>query len=438
MKHAPDITINSAHAVLDTVVVDGQEKANENRSRRSIGEELHILMLEDNSTDADLIKRALRDAGIEVSFIVVSTRDEFESELIHRPPNIILSDHSLPGFNGTVALEIAKEKAPHVPFIFVTGVLGEEVVIETLKLGATDYVLKAHLSRLVPAVKRALREAQERWDRERAEEKLRNSHEQLRALNTYLQQVREEERTRIAREVHDELGQALTGLKLDLIWLAGKLPKHARPLLRKIKAMSGQIDSTVQIIRRVATELRPGILDNLGLIAAIEWQATEFQDRTGIICDLKIEVEETMLDPELTTACFRIFQETLTNIIRHAKATRVDVNLSHDRVGDDDTLVLTVRDNGRGIAEKEIVNAMSIGLIGMRERAAQVGGDVLFFGLPGQGTTVTMRLPLLTPLEEKKTRKPDCATSWGEKATRLPLTAMGVAGADKVGRDPTA
>lgn len=409
MKHASDITLNSAHAVFDTVVVNGQEQESDNRTRRSMAEELHILMLEDSAADADLTKRALRDAGINVSFVVVATRDEFESELIHRPPNIILSDHALPGFNGAVALEIAKEKAPHVPFIFVTGVLGEEVVIETLKLGATDYVLKAHLSRLVPAVKRALREAQERWDRERAEENLRSSHEQLRALNTYLQQVREEERTRIAREVHDELGQALTGLKLDLIWLAGKLPKHARPLLRKIKAMSGQIDSTVQIIRRVATELRPGVLDNLGLIAAIEWQATEFQDRTGIFCDLKIEVEETMLDPELSTVCFRIFQETLTNIIRHAKATRVDVNLSHDRVGDDDTLVLTVRDNGRGIAEGEIVNAMSIGLIGMRERAAQVGGDVLFFGLPGQGTTVTMRLPVLTPLEEKKPRKRDSA-----------------------------
>lgn len=411
MKHAPEIVTHQAQAILDAVVVNGHAPGDSARLRRSVTEELHILLLEDNSADAGLTKRALRDAGIEVSFVVVETREEFESELIHRPPNLILSDHSIPGFSGVVALEIAKERSPHVPFIFVTGVLGEEVAIEMLKLGATDYVLKAHLYRLVPAVKRALREAQERRERERAEEKLRNSHEQLRALNNHLQQVREEERTRISREVHDELGQALTGLKLDLIWLSGKLPHQARQLRGKIKTMSAQIDSTIQIIRRVATELRPGILDNLGLVAAIEWQATEFEDRSGVFCDLKLEIEETLLDPEISTVCFRIFQETLTNIVRHAKASRVEVTLAHDRIDDDDAIVLTVRDNGRGISEGEIVNSTSIGLIGMRERAAQVGGDLLVFGLPGQGTTVTMRLPLPAPAATKKPERRDRASA---------------------------
>ena len=145
--------------------------------------------------------------------------------------------------------------------------------------------------------------------------------------------------------------------------------------------MSVHIDSTIRAIRRVATDLRPGILDSLGLVAAIEWQANDFQERTGIFCEVTVEVGETTLDSELTTVCFRIFQETLTNIIRHAQASHVEVNLSHHGDG----LVLTVRDNGRGISEKEIVNAASIGLIGMRERAAQVGGEVLFFGLPGAG-----------------------------------------------------
>lgn len=390
--------MSPAHGVLDAIVINGHGRkpgAVEARRMHRLPNELRILLLEDSAPHVELARHALADAGLNYSFVVVETREAFNAELSHRPPDLILSDYSLPGFDGSAALEIAKIRAPHVPFIFVTGVLGEEVAIEMLKQGATDYVLKTHLTRLAPAVKRALAEAQERRERERAEEKLRSSHEQLRALNTHLQHVREEERIRIAREVHDELGQALTGLKLDLSWLAKKLPRGARPLLRKIKAMSGQIDSSIHAIRRVATELRPGILDSLGLVAAIEWQANEFQERSGITCEMKTDMKEAILDPEFNTVCFRIFQETLTNIIRHAKATRVEVNLAHHG----DALVLTVRDNGRGITEREIVNATSIGLIGMRERAAQVGGEVLFFGLPGNGTTVTLRLPL--PAEEK-------------------------------------
>src|SRR5581483_10613149 len=228
---------------------------------------------------------------------------------------MILSDYAMPAFDGYTALAIAKEKVPNIPFIFVTGTMGEEVAIETLKKGATDYVLKTRLARLVPAVQRALREAEERRERQRAEEKLRRSHEQLRSLTTYLQYVREEERTRIAREVHDELGQALTGLKLDMSWLAGHLPKGNRTLQQKARTLSSGIDTTIQTVRRISTDLRPGILDNLGLVAAIEWQAQEFQLRTGILCTATTMVAETMWDQEFSTAFFRIFQETLTNII---------------------------------------------------------------------------------------------------------------------------
>src|SRR4029079_15127513 len=168
--------------------------------------------------------------------------------------------------------------------------MGEEVAIETLKNGATDYVLKHRLSRLVPSVHRALREAQERRERRRAEQQLRESHEQLRALSVYLQHVREEERTRIAREFHDELGQALTSCKMDLSWLAGRLPKNQRPLIDKARALTAHMDSTIRTVRRIATELRPGILDHLGLGAALEWQANEFQTRTGIRCEVRIDL----------------------------------------------------------------------------------------------------------------------------------------------------
>ncbi|MDO8539727.1 MAG: response regulator [Opitutaceae bacterium] len=349
---------------------------------------LRILLVEDSPPDVAMIKHILGKAGPEMSVIQVDTREAFENELNQRPPDLILSDYALPAFDGGRALEIAQQLAPQVPFIFVTGTLGEEVAIDMLKQGATDYVLKNRLTRLAPAVSRALSENAEKRERKRAEENLRRSHDRLRALSGHLQFVREEERTRLAREVHDELGQALTGLKLDLAWLSGQRA-GARGVKRKLKTMSGQIDATIHVVRRISTEMRPGVLDSLGLAPAIEWQAAEFQDRTQIRCEMKIELTEMIWEREFSTACFRIFQETLTNIIRHAKATRVEVRLARDG----EQMVLTVQDNGRGITEKEVGHAHSIGLIGMKERAAQLGGEVTFRGLPGQGTTVTLRAP---------------------------------------------
>lgn len=363
--------------------------------------ELHILLLEDNPSHAELVEQVMKEGGIRFSLTRVETREAFQQELETTPPDLILSDYALPSFDGCTALAITKEKKPGIPFIFVTGTMGEEVAIETLKNGATDYVLKTRLVRLVPSVWRALRETAERRERRRAEEQLRRSHKQLRALTTYLQYVREEERTRISREVHDELGQALTGLKLDLAWVAGNLPRNAHSLLQKIKTMSAGIDVTIQTVRRISTELRPGILDNLGLVAAIEWQASEFQTRTGIACVVSTTVSDTLWDQDFNTVFFRIFQETLTNIIRHANATRVDVHLAVEQ----GCLVLTVRDNGRGITDEEIANTRSIGLIGMRERAALVGGDIELQGRPGHGTTVVVRIPLPGPPAESAARQ---------------------------------
>ena len=348
-------------------------------------------MLEDDSADAELTKYALRKGGLNFSVSRVESREEYVQQLGEHPPALILSDYSLPGFNGHDALEIAQEKCPETPFIFVTGTMGEEVAIETLKSGATDYVLKTRLSRLMPAVTRALREAQARAEHRRAEEQLRESHEQLRALSVYLQGVREEERTRIAREVHDELGQALTSFKLDLSWIAGRLPGDMKPLLDKTRTLTAHIDSTIQTIRRISSELRPGVLDHLGLVAAIEWQANEFQNRTGIKCDVRARVREPLPDQNLSTTFFRIFQETLTNVIRHAGATQVTVDLK-EAAG---RITLEVKDNGRGIARTDLFNTKSMGLLGMRERAALLGGIFRIGSIQrGKGTRVSVSIPL--------------------------------------------
>jgi signal transduction histidine kinase len=355
--------------------------------------DLHILMLEDDTADAELTKFALRKGGLSFSMSRVETKEDYLEQLDEHPPTLILSDYSLPGFDGHAALEIARVKCPEIPFIFVTGTMGEEVAIETLKSGATDYVLKTRLSRLIPAVNRALREAQQRSAHRRAEEQLRESHERLRALSVYLQSVREEERTRIAREVHDELGQALTGCKLDLSWIASRLPREQKSLREKAKALSAHIDATIQTVRRISSELRPGILDHLGLAAALEWQANEFQNRTGIKCEVHAQLSEPALRPDLDTTLFRIFQETLTNIIRHAGATQVTVDLKEN----EGEVTLEVKDNGRGISQTEISNTQSMGLLGMRERAALLGGHFRIGRIPRDGTKVTVTIPLQRP-----------------------------------------
>ena len=228
-------------------------------------------------------------------------------------------------------------------------------------------------------------------DRLSKEDEFQRSTEQLRELSARLQSVREEERTLLARAVHDELGQALTGLKMDVAWLQNHLDQGQPALLEKTQAMSDLTDVIVRAVRRIATELRPGILD-LSLVATIEWQLQEFQTRSGIRGKLINTPEETTLDSDGATTVFRIFQEILTNVARHAQATEVNVFLEETPT----FLSLQVQDNGRGITESEIHSPKSIGLLGMQERARLRAGEIDFQGTPGQGTTVTVRLPLST------------------------------------------
>ena len=232
-------------------------------------------------------------------------------------------------------------------------------------------------------------------ERRRAEEQLHASREQLRALSARLLSAREEERKRIAREIHDELGQSLTGLIIELSWLEDKLAvlpdgEHTRPLLTKTASMLRLADSTVESVRRIASELRPGLLDDFGLVAAIEWHAQEFEQRTGVRCQVSSGLDETILSPEHGTALFRIFQEALTNVARHAAATAVRVRLFRE----EGQVVLRVEDDGSGIAEDELSSARSLGVIGMRERASLLGGAVQITGTPGAGTTVVARVPV--------------------------------------------
>lgn len=227
-------------------------------------------------------------------------------------------------------------------------------------------------------------------ERVKAEEQLRASLDQLRALAARLQSVREEERTSIAREIHDELGQACTAIKMDLALIGHRATKRQTRLRAKVDSAIQLVDGMIVTLRRIASDLRPRTLDDLGLTAALEWQAQEFESRTKIRCRVNLPNEPLVLDAQRSTAIFRIFQESLTNVARHAHATRIEARLEREA----NHLIFEVRDNGKGFDPEEAKARKSLGLVGMQERALLLHGELRVQGVPGAGTTMTLRIPL--------------------------------------------
>jgi PAS domain S-box-containing protein len=225
--------------------------------------------------------------------------------------------------------------------------------------------------------------------------KRKHAEEALRALSARIRSTREEEGARIAREIHDELGGVLTGLKWDLEKIDNTLDSstdcsHISEIRERISTMTGLIETTISTVRRIASELRPGVLDDLGLVAAIEWQIEQFQSRSGLTCHWTNNTSEIDLTRERATAVFRILQEILTNVLRHARAANLYVKLRRSK----HYFELEVKDDGQGITEGQLMNTQSLGLLGMKERALLVGGEVRITGKEGGGTTVVVRVPL--------------------------------------------
>ncbi|HEV3421946.1 MAG TPA: PAS domain-containing sensor histidine kinase [Candidatus Acidoferrum sp.] len=240
-------------------------------------------------------------------------------------------------------------------------------------------------------------------DRQHAEEELRKSRDQLRALAARLQCVREEERAYIAREIHDELGQACTAIKMDLALIGRKLTKRQTKLQSKVDSSIQLVDSAIVTLRRIASELRPRTLDDLGLHPALEAQAQEFESRTGIRCSVTLPPEPLTLDTDRSTAIFRIFQESLTNVARHAHATQVEARLHREN----DRIVLEIFDNGTGFDPEVAKEHKSLGLIGMQERALLLNGEFKAEGVPGRGTTIRLTIPLAPSIPAESVRHED-------------------------------
>lgn len=349
---------------------------------------LHILYLEDVEADAFLISKKLREEGFRFEYDLVSTESDYTARLASGGYDLILSDYNLPGFSGIAALMHAKRLAPDIPFICVSGTIGEDLAVELVQLGASDYILKDRLSRLPVAIESAFREIEAEQARKKAEEEVISMRDSLGMLNRRLNEIREDERAAISREIHDNLGQSLTALKIDIQFLQERLP-HDSDERRKLEAMGNKVTEMIADVRRIAAELRPPILDDLGLPAAMEWYIQEYEKRTGIICRSTIENIQ-FSDARKNLDLYRILQEVLTNVVRHAEATLVIIDVRSA----DNTLIMTVKDNGRGFEERKIRSNKSLGFIGIRERLKPSGGCLDIESGPGRGTRLTVSVPL--------------------------------------------
>jgi two-component system sensor histidine kinase UhpB len=467
---------------------------------------LHILILEDNPDEAEIVQRLLLKEipGVECS--LAENKDEFLKILDLSQPDVILADNSLPQFSATEALFMLRERSLRIPFILVTGTVSEEFAAGIIKLGADDYILKDRLARLPGAIEAALKQWKAENDRLKAISRLIEREEQyrtlieritdafivldtdwcysfvnkqagllikrdpnlligknvwtefpdvvgtltynafvqamteqryisnvdyyapldlwqenhiypsnnglsifirditvrkksemevlqmnteLRELSSHLQNIREEERIHIAREIHDDLGQQLTALKMDMRWVQKRLTDKDIIIIEKIEGIVSLIDETVKSVRRIASDLRPSILDDLGLIAALEWHSKEVEKRSEIKVDFSSSAHNLILPVETATAIFRIYQEVLTNAVRHSNASVIVGSL--EVAGH--SLCLHIKDNGKGMDKIAIYSGKTLGLVGIKERTFILGGKFEFHSEPGEGTEVNIIVP---------------------------------------------
>jgi signal transduction histidine kinase len=346
---------------------------------------LNLLLIEDSESDAQQIAEQIDYCGFSLQLEQVYTRQGMLSALDSAEPwDIIITEHTMPGLSSTDVLLVLLERGIEVPLIIVSDHIAEEIAIESVRAGAHDFVMKDNLSRLGITITNALQGAEARRD-------AREYQQRLRELSVHLEEVRESERVDIAREIHDELGGMLTAIKMDVRWLHKKSIEQQFEAEEKFSLLGEHLDSAINSVRRIITDLRPSVLDDLGLAAALEWQLTEFEKRYTIKSrfdnrapDLHIE------DKRFEVAVFRIFQESLTNIAKHAQADGVEVTLA----ANNNILNLEIKDNGVGISEENKLKKGHYGILGMNERIRSIGGSLEISAEESGGTRVSLRLPL--------------------------------------------
>lgn len=348
---------------------------------------LRLLHLEDSELDHQLMVAHLRRDGLLADTMRVDSEAAFLQALEADPPwDVVVSDYNLPGFSGLVALDLVKASGKQIPFILVSGEIGEDTAVEAMRNGASDYLLKNNLTRLAPALLHAVETHELLLARQRADRELGESKQRVHELAQHLQVSVEQERAAIAREIHDDVGGSLTALKFDLAWIARH--SDSPEVLARVNSALETVSHAIEASQRVMHNLRPAILEQ-GLIAALQWMASRFEKRTGITCEFRSRHEHLSLPPGVPLVAYRTAQEALTNVSKHAQASQVHIDLS--LAGG--VLSLEVSDNGRGLNQEDLAKARSFGIRGLHERAGTVGGWIDLSSGPG-GTTLILSVPL--------------------------------------------
>jgi signal transduction histidine kinase len=389
-----------------------------------------VLIVDDSRIERMILKDLLESEGHAVK--EAENGEQALQSAFASLPGLIISDILMPIMDGFSLCKAIRSdpRTTHIPFVYYTATYTKtEDEALGLKMGADGFfrkpmewdefyiavaalirdieksgrvpkqifdqeegdLYKLYNERLIKKLEDKVFELEKevRW-RKKIEAQLRESREELRDLSTYLQDAIENERIKISREIHDDLGQVLTVIKMDASRLIDKIPGSMTEVIEKAQSISDMIDKTILSVKRIVSDLRPGLLDDLGFAAAVEWQAKEFQHRSGVAHYVRIIPEDLHLDPDLSTALFRICQEALANVAKHANASQVLVKI----VRQNGWIELSVMDNGTGIDEKKIVNSQSFGLMGMRERAASLGGSMDISKVHVGGTKVVVKIPV--------------------------------------------
>ena len=355
---------------------------------------IKVLLVEDNPLDVRIIREMLVNASaLKFRLTRCESIDEFFKEIKKQSYDVILLDLNLPDSQGYDTFQKVYDNVPNIPIVVLTGINDNIMGEMAVKNGAQDYLVKGEISMHLLA-----RVLSYSISRKQVEGELKDSQKQLRALSSHLHSVREDERARIALEIHDNLGQLLTALKMDLYWLNKKIPGENSHLHEKVSSMVELTNETISSVKSLAKELRPPLLE-LGISSAIENHVKEFQNHTGIVCSMVIDPENISLSKDLSLVIFRIFQVLLTNVARHAKATTIQAGL----VTSKGLLELKVMDNGVGISKKELNGSQSLGLVGIQERIRQWNGNIDIRGTPNMGTSVTVNIPIYNERTDTQT-----------------------------------
>ncbi len=369
-----------------------------------------ILIVDDTPVNLGVVVDFLQQDGFGIR--IARSGESALSRVQYDPPDIILLDVLMPGLDGfETCRRLKKDEATReIPVIFMTSLTGAEDKVKGFEAGAVDYVTKPlHQEEVLMRVKTHLRmrdlaqdlqeknrqlETSSRIERDRLFEAIAQQRQQLRVLNRKLTEVQEAERKELARELHDELGQALTAINMDLVAIKNLLPANAYHTIEEHLTEASQLtEQTLKQVREMSLNLRPAMLDDLGLVPTLRWYIKQFSRRVGIEAELKVVEPERRLPPTVETSMFRIVQEGLTNVTRHAEATLVQVLLQQDV----NTYNLEIKDNGCGFDVEAVLNhqteTQGAGLFGIRERVTLMGGELHIYARPGEGTRLSIEIP---------------------------------------------